>query len=45
MADKFSFDIVGKIELQEIDNAVNQALRDISHRYDIKNSKYSLEFF
>ncbi|RAP29918.1 YajQ family cyclic di-GMP-binding protein [Candidatus Marinamargulisbacteria bacterium SCGC AG-343-D04] len=44
MADKFSFDITGKIELQEIDNAINQALKEISHRYDIKDSQYSITF-
>mgnify|MGYP003986137947 CR=1 FL=1 len=43
MADH-SFDIASKIEAQEIDNAVNQAMRDINNRYDLKNSKSTIEF-
>jgi hypothetical protein len=33
-----SFDIVSKVDLQEIDNAVNQALREIGQRYDFKGT-------
>ena len=36
MADS-SFDIVSKVERQEVDNALNQAAREISQRYDFKN--------
>src|SRR6478672_2100936 len=36
MADS-SFDIVSKVERQEVDNALNQASREISQRYDFKN--------
>lgn len=36
MADS-SFDIVSKIDRQEVDNAVNQAAKEISQRYDFKN--------
>ncbi len=36
MADS-SFDIVNKIDRQEIDNALNQAAKEISQRYDFKN--------
>jgi len=43
MAKENSFDIVSEVELQEIDNAVNQAAREISQRFDFKNSKASLE--
>jgi uncharacterized protein YajQ (UPF0234 family) len=36
MADS-SFDIVSKVDRQEVDNAVNQAAKEISQRYDFKN--------
>ncbi len=39
-----SFDVVSQVELQEIDNAVNQTVKEISQRYDFKNSKTSLEW-
>jgi hypothetical protein len=34
-----SFDIVSKVEVQEVDNAVNQAVKEIAQRYDFKGSK------
>jgi len=34
-----SFDIVSKVEMQEVDNAVNQAVKEIGQRYDFKGSK------
>ncbi|KAF0219781.1 MAG: hypothetical protein FD174_1794 [Geobacteraceae bacterium] len=34
-----SFDIVSKVDMQEIDNAVNQTLKEIAQRYDFKGSK------
>ncbi len=34
-----SFDIVSKVELQEVDNAVNQTIKEIIQRYDFKGSK------
>jgi uncharacterized protein YajQ (UPF0234 family) len=37
MADS-SFDIVSKIDRQEVDNALNQAAKEISQRYDFKNT-------
>lgn len=37
MADS-SFDIVNKIDRQEIDNALNQAAKEIATRYDFKNT-------
>jgi uncharacterized protein YajQ (UPF0234 family) len=43
MADSFSFDIVSEVNLQEVDNAVNQALKEIGQRYDFKGSKSSIE--
>ncbi|MBF0283848.1 MAG: YajQ family cyclic di-GMP-binding protein [Magnetococcales bacterium] len=38
-----SFDIVSEVPLQEVDNAVNQASKEIDTRYDFKNSKSRLE--
>src|SRR5437867_383919 len=43
MADTFSFDIVSKVDLQEIDNALNQARKEIIQRYDFKGSKTSID--
>lgn len=34
-----SFDIVSKVEMQEVDNAVNQTVKEIAQRYDFKKSK------
>lgn len=42
MADTFSFDIVSEVNLQEVDNAVNQSLKEIGQRYDFKGSKSSI---
>jgi hypothetical protein len=39
-----SFDITSKVDLQEVDNAVNQARKEVVQRYDFKNSKASIEF-
>jgi uncharacterized protein YajQ (UPF0234 family) len=38
-----SFDIVSKINIQEIDNAVNSALRELTNRYDFKGVFFSIE--
>lgn len=43
MADTFSFDIVSKVDLQEVDNAINQARKEIIQRYDFKGSKTSID--
>jgi cyclic-di-GMP-binding protein len=40
----FSFDIVSEVDLQEVDNAVNQATKELLQRYDFKGSKASLAF-
>ncbi|WP_131105600.1 YajQ family cyclic di-GMP-binding protein [Ornithinimicrobium sufpigmenti] len=42
MADS-SFDIVSKVDHQEVANAVNQAAKEISQRYDFKNVGASVE--
>ncbi|BDV41361.1 UPF0234 protein [Geotalea uraniireducens] len=34
-----SFDIVSKVDMQEVDNAVNQTVKEIGQRYDFKGSK------
>ena len=44
MADKHSFDITAKIDLQELDNSINQALREINNRYDLKSTNTSINF-
>ena len=44
MADKFSFDIVSELNLQEVANAVDQAQREIGTRYDFKDTHAALEF-
>src|SRR4051794_9654066 len=44
MAADSSFDIVSEIDLQEMDNAVNQAIKEITTRYDFKGSAAGLEF-
>ncbi len=38
MADTYSFDVVSEVDLQEVDNAVNQSMKEISQRYDFKGS-------
>lgn len=44
MAQEYSFDIVSQVDLQEVDNAVNQALKEIATRYDFKGSQSKIEF-
>jgi uncharacterized protein YajQ (UPF0234 family) len=39
-----SFDIVSELNLQEMDNAINQAQKEIATRYDFKGSAASVEF-
>ncbi len=39
-----SFDIVSKVDLQEVDNAVNQAVKEIQQRYDFKGSKSEIKW-
>jgi len=38
-----SFDIVSKVDLQEVSNAVQQALKEVHTRYDLKDSKSGIE--
>src|SRR5436305_11135021 len=37
-----SFDIVSKIDLQEVSNAIQQALKEIHTRFDLKDSKSNI---
>jgi len=39
MPNDSSFDVVSKINLQEVDNAVNQAVKEIQNRFDFRGSK------
>jgi len=39
LAKENSFDVVSRLDLQEVDNAVNQAVREIATRFDFKGSK------
>ena len=38
-----SFDVVSKIDLAEVSNAVQQAMKEITQRYDLKDSKSNIE--
>jgi cyclic-di-GMP-binding protein len=44
VAQSSSFDVTTGVDLQEVDNAVNQAQKEIAQRYDFKGSKASIEF-
>ncbi|MBI4844075.1 MAG: YajQ family cyclic di-GMP-binding protein [Nitrospirae bacterium] len=43
MASEHSFDIVSKVNLQEVLNAVDQSMKEIHQRFDFKGSKSSIE--
>ncbi|HXE79368.1 MAG TPA: YajQ family cyclic di-GMP-binding protein [Vicinamibacterales bacterium] len=44
MATLCSFDITSTVNLQEVDNALNQARKEVAQRYDFKGSKAEIEF-
>jgi len=44
VASESSFDIVSKVDRQEVDNALNQASREIGQRYDFKNVGASISW-
>lgn len=44
MASVASFDITSGVDLQEVDNAVNQARKEIAQRYDFKGSRAAIDF-
>ena len=43
MASENSFDIVSKIEMQEIKNAIEQAMKEVAQRFDFKGSKSEIK--
>ena len=44
MASQSSFDVTTGVDLQEVDNAVNQAQKEIAQRYDFKGSVATIDF-
>ena len=44
MAKNATFDITSTVELQEVDNAVNQARKEITQRYDFKGSTAEIDY-
>ena len=43
MPQEASFDIVSKVDLQNLDNAINNAMKEIKNRYDLKNTSSTIE--
>jgi hypothetical protein len=43
MAQDNSFDIVSKVDIQEVRNAIDQALKEIKARFDLKDSKSEIK--
>lgn len=43
MASDSSFDVVSRVDRQELDNALNQARKEIENRFDFKHSKTNIE--
>jgi len=43
MASDNSFDVVSKVEIQEVKNAIDQAIKEIHARFDLKDSKSKIE--
>jgi hypothetical protein len=44
MATQCSFDVTSNVDLQEVDNALNQARKEVAQRYDFKGARSSVEF-
>lgn len=44
MSTQCSFDITSNVDLQEVDNALNQARKEVAQRYDFKGSRAELDF-
>ena len=44
MAQQNSFDVVSEVNMQEVDNALNQAQKEVVQRYDLKDSKSTIDF-
>lgn len=43
MASSYSFDVVSEVNMQEVDNAINQALKEVKQRYDFKGTKTEIQ--
>jgi len=43
MPSTFSFDVTSPVDFQEVDNALNQARKEVSQRYDFKGAKADIE--
>jgi hypothetical protein len=44
MPQQASFDVTTGVDLQEVDNAINQAQKEVAQRYDFKGSSAAIEF-
>ena len=44
MAKESSFDVVSQVDMQELDNAYQQASKELTQRYDLKDTDSSIEF-
>ena len=44
MAKESSFDVVSSVDIQEVDNAYQQAKKELTQRYDLKDSGSSISF-
>ena len=44
MAAQFSFDVVSEVDQQEVDNAINQARKEVEQRYDFKGSTTTIDW-
>jgi hypothetical protein len=44
MAATYSFDVTTGVDLQEVDNAINQAQKEVAQRYDFKDTKAEIDF-
>ena len=44
MGQQNSFDIVSEVNMQEVDNALNQARKEVAQRYDLKDAKSTIDF-
>lgn len=44
MAGENSFDVVSKVDRQEVDNALNQAAKEVGQRYDFKDAEASIRW-
>lgn len=42
MASEYSFDVVSKVDMEEVKNAITQAMKEIENRFDFKGSKSSI---